>query len=251
MIVYLHIPKCGGTSVLNKVYNHYNGNTSNYLEVYTKHIKPSLVTDIVTSGSFERIKAFMDATKPYYSGLGLENNAPGIILGHGVYNGIDSYYPDATAEYHTVVFNPIDRAISLYRFRRAGYLQDRTLPRIYKEGGVLDNNLSSLTAEFEKEDGTERTFSEWFDYFNTRNVDEYDSTSYKRTFEVRNLTTGSFSWIGNESHLTGIGTLNTSSAYDVPERSEIAALVNTYWPDDMAIYSSSFAYEGTTPFYLQ
>ena len=140
--------------------------------------------------------------------------------------------------------------ISIYRFVKARYTRGDLGPTIYKEGGSLVDFAANSRRIFEKEDGTERSFVEWFESLSSRTIDEYDITSYENTLSVRGLTTDDFTWIGNESSLGNLPIVNVSPAYDVPERTAIEELVNTHWPNDMAIYSASFAYNGITPDYL-
>ena len=88
------------------------------------------------------------------------------------------------------------------------------------------------------------------EYFNSRTIDEYDMTSYENTLSVRGLTTDDFTWIGNENNVGNLPTVNVSPSYDTPERSVVEELVNTYWPNDMAIYNTSLTYNDITPSYL-
>jgi len=138
----------------------------------------------------------------------------------------------------------------MYKFRRGRYLGVVASPTVYKEGGTAIDFDAMMTTEFEKEDGTERSFTEWFEYFNNRTIDEYDMTSYENTLAVRGLTTDDFSWIGNENNTGNLPTLNVSPTYDTPERSVVEELVNVYWPNDMDIYNTSLAYNDITPSYL-
>lgn len=240
MIVYLHIPKCAGSSTLQHLFN----SGQSYTEIYTKHVPQTICSSIDTEGNFERIKGWLGNPYTYLGN-------PDYLAGIGIYKGIEDYYPSAdSVEYHTRLFNPVDRVISMYKFRRGRYLGAVASPTIYKPGGTSIDFNAMMTAEFEKEDGTERTFTEWFEYFNNRTIDEYDMTSYENTLSVRGLTTDDFAWIGNENNLGNLPTVNVSPSYDTPERSVVEELVNTYWPNDMAIYSASFAYNDTTPDYL-
>lgn len=189
--------------------------------------------------------------KAYLEHSSTVTGSPDVISGIGVFKGIEDYFTSSgSIEYHTRFFNPIDRAISMYKFRRGRYLGVVASPLIYKEGGTLIDFNAMMTTEFEKEDGTERSFTEWFEYFNNRTIDEYDMTSYENTLAVRGLTTDDFSWIGNENNTGNLSTLNVSPTYDTPERSVVEELVNTYWPNDMAIYNTSLAYNDITPSYL-
>jgi len=241
MIVYLHVPKCAGNST--SVHLWENNNLNTFL-AYTKFISREISETVSSLGSFERMKAYLEHSSTV-------TGSPDVISGIGVFKGIEDYFTSSgSIEYHTRFFNPIDRAISMYKFRRGRYLGVVASPLIYKEGGTLIDFNAMMTTEFEKEDGTERSFTEWFEYFNNRTIDEYDMTSYENTLAVRGLTTDDFSWIGNENNTGNLSTLNVSPTYDTPERSVVEELVNTYWPNDMAIYNTSLAYNDITPSYL-
>ena len=241
MIVYLHVPQCAGTST--SVHLWENNNLNTFL-AYTKFISREISETVSSLGSFERMKAYLEHSFTV-------TGSPDVISGIGVFKGIEDYFTSSgSIEYHTRFFNPIDRAISIYKFRRGRYLGVVASPLIYKEGGTVIDFNAMMTTEFEKEDGTERSFTEWFEYFNNRTIDEYDMTSYENTLAVRGLTTDDFSWIGNENNMGNLPTLNVSPTYDTPERSVVEELVNTYWPNDMAIYNTSLAYNDITPSYL-
>lgn len=240
MIVYLHIPKTAGAST----WTHLDSNSHEIFPAYTKFLSRYIAGSVEVDSNFNRIKAYLESPYTYIGD-------PDFVFGVGVYNGIENYFPSSSsAEYHTRLLNPVDRAISMYKFRRGRYLGAIASPIIYKPDGTSIDFNAMMTAEFEKEDGTERTFAEWFEYFNNRTIDEYDMTSYENTLSVRGLTTDDFTWIGNENNVGNLPTVNVSPSYDTPERSEVEELVNTYWPNDMAIYSASFAYNDTTPDYL-
>ena len=240
MIVYLHIPKCAGNSTL----QHFFNKGESYIEITTKRVAQDICSSISAGGNFERIKGWLSSSSTYLGN-------PEYLVGIGVFKGIQNYFtPSGSVEYHTRFFNPIDRAISMYKFRRGRYLGVVASPTIYKEGGIAIDFNAMMTTEFEKEDGTERSFTEWFEYFYNRTIDEYDMTSYENTLAVRGLTTDDFSWIGNENNTGNLPTLNVSPTYDTPERSVVEELVNVYWPNDMEIYNTSLAYNDITPSYL-
>lgn len=241
MIVYLHVPKCAGNSTSFHLWE--NNNLNTFL-AYTKFISREISETVSSLGSFERMKAYLEHSSTV-------TGSPDVISGIGVFKGIEDYFtPSGSVEYHTRFFNPIDRAISMYKFRRGRYLGVVASPTVYKEGGIAIDFDAMMTTEFEKEDGTERSFTEWFEYFNNRTIDEYDMTSYENTLAVRGLTTDDFSWIGNENNTGNLPTLNVSPTYDTPERSVVEELVNVYWPNDMEIYNTSLAYNDITPSYL-
>ena len=152
--VLLHIQKCGGTSVGEYIKS--NWNEGEYLELYTRKIPKDLVFNKTEPHS--RIKAYLKY---------LDLDRVKIVFGHGVFNGLEEYFPKQEVKYYTIFRDPIDRIISLYNFRRMGAVGQREFPKIYQPDGSVYDFEGELKKEFFI-DGKERSFLEWFVYFNDR-----------------------------------------------------------------------------------
>ena len=223
--VFLHIQKCGGTSVGEYIKSKYK--EDEYLELYTSKIPRNLV--IGKTEPHSRIKSYLES-------LDLEKIK--IVFGHGVFNGMEEYFSNQKVEYHTLFRNPIDRIISLYNFRRMTVMGQRPSPVIYN----ADGNIQDLKGELKKEffiDGKERSFSEWFVYFNDRKKDESDSQSTYDFLKWRNFEIDDFSFIGNEIHIKHLPVINESIKYLEEDRILIKNLLEKYWPDDFDLYKKS------------
>ena len=223
--VLLHIQKCGGTSVGEYIKSKYE--EEEYLELYTKKIPKDLVIDSL------RVKNYLES---------LDLSKVKIVFGHAVYNGIEEYFPNRNIEYHTILRNPIDRLISLYNFRRMGAVGQREFPIIYDVKG----NVQDIKGELKKEffiDGKERSFLEWFLYFNSRKVNEHDSQSYYNFLQWRNFEIDDFSFIGNETNIKHLSWENKSIKYLEEDRILIKNLLEVFWPNDFDIYAQSFNFD--------
>jgi hypothetical protein len=226
--VFLHIQKCGGTSVGNYIKSKYK--EEEYLELYTRKIPRNLVIGKTEPRS--RIKSYLES-------LDLEKIK--IVFGHGVFNGMEEYFPNQKVEYHTLFRNPIDRIISLYNFRRMTVMGEREFPIIYDAEG----NVQDIKGELKKEffiDGKERSFLEWFVYFNDRKKDETTSQSYYDFLKWRNFEISDFNFIGNESHIKHLPVENQSIKYLQEDRILIKNLLEVHWPNDFDLYKKSFKF---------
>jgi hypothetical protein len=227
--VLLHIQKCGGTSVGEYIKSKYE--EEEYLELYTKKIPRDLVVD--TTEPHLRIRTYLES---------LDLSKVKIVFGHAVYNGIEEYFPNRNIEYHTILRNPIDRLISLYNFRRMGAVGRREFPIIYDAKGNVQDIKGKLKKEFFI-DGKERSFLEWFVYFNDRKKDETTSQSYYDFLKWRNFEISDFNFIGNESHIKHLSWENQSIKYLEEDRILIKNLLEDFWTDDFDIYAQSFNFD--------
>ena len=228
--VLLHIQKCGGTSVGEYVKSKLK--EGEYLELYTRKVPKDLVINWKTE-PHSRIKAYLKS-------LDLDNIK--IVFGHGVFNGLEEYFPNKEVKYHILLRNPVDRIISLYNFRRMGAVGQREFPIIYQPDGSVYDFEGELKKEFFI-DGRERSFLEWFIYFNNRKKDETDSQSYYDFLQWRNFEIGDFSFIGNESHIKHLPVENQSIKYLEEDRILIKNLLEVFWKEDFDIYAQSFDFE--------
>jgi len=223
--VLLHIQKCGGTSVGEYIKSKYK--KEEYLELYTKKIPKDLVIDSL------RVKNYLES---------LDLSKVKIVFGHAVYNGIEEYFPNRNVEYHTILRNPVDRIISLYNFRRMGAIGHREFPIIHQPDGSVYDFEKELKKEFFI-GGRERSFLEWFVYFNDRKKDEHDSQSYYDFLQWRNFEINDFNFIGNESHIRHLPVENQSIKYLEEDRILIKNLLEVFWKRDFDIYAQSFDFE--------
>jgi len=223
--VLLHIQKCGGISVGEYIKSKYK--KEEYLELYTKKIPKKIAS------SNSRVRNYLES---------LDLSSVKIVFGHAVFNGIEEYFPNRNVEYHTILRNPVDRIISLYNFRRMGAVGQREFPIIYQPDGSVYDFEGELKKEFFI-DGRERSFLEWFIYFNNRKKDETDSQSYYDFLQWRNFEMGDFSFIGNESHIKHLPVENQSIKYLEEDRILIKNLLEVFWKEDFNIYAQSFDFE--------
>jgi hypothetical protein len=198
-----------------------------YLELYTKKIPKKIAS------SNSRVRNYLES---------LDLSSVKIVFGHAVFNGIEEYFPNRNVEYHTILRNPVDRIISLYNFRRMGAVGQREFPIIYQPDGSVYDFEGELKKEFFI-DGRERSFLEWFIYFNNRKKDETDSQSYYDFLQWRNFEMGDFSFIGNESHIKHLPVENQSIKYLEEDRILIKNLLEVFWKEDFNIYAQSFDFE--------
>ncbi len=223
--VFLHIQKCGGTSVGEYIKSKYK--EEEYLELYTKKIPIDLVVD--TTEPHLRIRTYLES---------LDLSKVKIVFGHAVFNGIEEYFPNQKVKYYTILRNPIDRIISLYNFRRMGAVGQREFPIIYHPDGSVYDFEGELKKEFFI-GGRERSFLEWFIYFNNRKKDETDSQSYYDFLKWRNFKLEDFDSIWNETHLKGLPVENISQKFLKEDRILIKDIIKVYWPKDFNIYETS------------
>ena len=223
--VFLHIQKCGGTSVGEYIKSKYK--EDEYLELYTRKIPRNLV--IGKTEPHSRIKNYLES---------LDLSKVKIVFGHGVFNGMEEYFPNQKVEYHTLFRNPIDRIISLYNFRRMGAFGVREFPIIYQPDGSIYDFEGELKKEFFI-DGKERSFLEWFVYFNDRKKDETDSQSYYDFLKWRNFKVEDFDTIWNETHLKGLPVENISQKFLKEDRILIKDIIKVYWPEDLELYEKT------------
>ena len=221
----LHIQKCGGTSVGEYIKS--NLNEDEYLELYTRKIPNDLSFNKIEPHS--RIKAYLKY---------LDLDRVKIVFGHGVFNGLEEYFPNQKVKYYTILRNPIDRIISLYNFRKMGAVGQREFPIIYQPDGSVYDFEGELKKEFFI-GGKERSFLEWFVYFNDRKKDETDSQSYFDFLNWRNFKVEDFDTIWNETHLKGLPVENISQKLLKEDRILIKDIIKVYWPKDFNIYETS------------
>ena len=223
--VLLHIQKCGGISVGEYIKSKYK--KEEYLELYTKKIPKKIAS------SNSRVRNYLES---------LDLSSVKIVFGHAVFNGIEEYFPNQKVKYHTILRNPIDRIISLYNFRRMGAIGHREFPIIHQPDGSVYDFEKELKKEFFI-GGRERSFLEWFVYFNDRKKDEHDSQSYYDFLQWRNFEINDFNFIGNESHIRHLPVENQSIKYLEEDRILIKNLLEVFWKRDFDIYAQSFDFE--------
>ena len=123
-----------------------------------------------------------------------------------------------------------------------GAVGQREFPIIYQPDGSVYDFEGELKKEFFI-GGRERSFLEWFIYFNNRKKDEHDSQSYYDFLKWRNLEIGDFSFIGNESHIKHLPIENQSIKYLEEDRILIKNLLEVFWKEDFEIYAQSFNFD--------
>jgi len=102
LFIFIHIPKCGGTTLReNILLNYYANEVLCIYKAYNPEFsKPIGIENFISSLSEER------------------KNEIKIIIGHNVYYGIHKLFPNKIPKYITFVRNPARRIVSLYNWMR-------------------------------------------------------------------------------------------------------------------------------------
>jgi len=138
--IYLHIPKCAGTTIRNNLMSAFE--SDEVINLYRDRYMPF------------HISGYDEAKKHLTSLSSEQKNRIKLIFGHFVYYGIHELF-DRECRYITFLRHPLDRTISHYNWART----------LFARGNVSEENVNIVFSQ-----DTDLSFKTWFEKRETENI---------------------------------------------------------------------------------